>query len=788
MSTAVQDVLNRYLSAELGRSLVLPNASELARQRAAFLARFGPEPLARMSGSELLRQLPHNASNDQPMDYWLEFKNDDEFNSKLFGSISGGAATKYGTWQDRESGSWRAPRQGARGVETITGDQALPVIENRRTEILAAVEAIRPFSGQSAGDIDAEKFQTAISSAAPRWFASAWLHKYLHLNYPELLTRNATQAYSEAQLYRVGEVPTGGGLFALDLQIIRFWNTVPALADLSAELRYRVGNGLGPRDHWCLGLTAQLSSLNEMLGGGYLALSPANVGNLTEVIALTRRRDIRPAVETAFHSAGLETDSIEARNLTEVAYRLKEGSIVALFSDAATVVAVGEVAGGYRFVPGAERPHQLPVRWYPGQNFRILNPVAVERGLTMLRPDHPAVAEIESSLLVSGVGPWPNFADTVKPLPPNQLVLGAAEIGAKVEPLPPLEGICRQVSEMLERKRQVILYGPPGTGKTYQAERIALELVARHNFRCSPERLVEQQRDAVYGRGTPDANDPYIATCTFHPMYAYEDFIEGYRPDGAGFKLEPGIFKRMVSAAQKQPDQRFVLIIDEINRGNIPKIFGELITLIEATKRGRSRVILPLSKEAFAVPDNLFVIGTMNTADRSILLLDTALRRRFAFKELLPEPHLLRTGGIAGVTLSTWLRALNRGIVEHLGRDGRNLQVGHAYLMPEGRPAATLARIGEIVRDELWPLLQEYCYEDPKKLANILAADRGGVFDRKSANLRFDLFEPGREDELAQALIAIVTPEDTTQDAALGEEVPDDENADNPQDAESVQP
>ena len=97
--------------------------------------------------------------------------------------------------------------------------------------------------------------------------------------------------------------------------------------------------------------------------------------------------------------------------------------------------------------------------------------------------------------------------------------------------------------------------------------------------------------------------------------------------------------------------------------------------------------------------------------------------------------------------------------------------------MPGGKPAATLGRIGEIVRDELWPLLQEYCYEDPNKLANILAANKGGVFDRESANLRFDLFESGREDDLAQALIAIVTPEDKKLDAVLGEDVPDDEDA-----------
>jgi len=776
-SPSVRNVLESYLAAHL-ESLQLPDPDALARQRAAFLARFGPEPLAQMSGPALLRELPHNAANEQPMDYWLEFKNDDEFNSRLFGSISGGAAAKFGTWQEKKTGSWRALRSGSRSIEDITEDQALRLIEGRRDEMLRAVQAIATFQNLPVEAIDPQKFQAALASAAPRWFASAWLHKYLHLNFPALLTRNATQAYSEAQLYRVGEVPTGCGVFALDLQIIRFWNSVQALANLSAELRYRVGNGLGPRDHWCLGLVGEVSAWKEMLAHEHLALGPAKVGNLAEAIALNKRRDVRLAVATAFESAGLGTHSPEVRNLTELACRLVEGSIVALFSDASTVVAVGEVTGGYRFIQGAERPHQVPVRWYHNRSFETSNPVDVKRSLMMLEATHAAVANIEASLLVNGVGPWPGFADSVdKERRSGALVVPQPDPDSDRPELPPLEGIARQVIEMLERKRQVILYGPPGTGKTYHAERIALEVIARHNFNCLPSQLSDRQRNAIYGRGSPD---PYIATCTFHPMYSYEDFIEGYRPDGEGFKLEPGIFKRMVTVAQAQPGKRFVLIIDEINRGNIPKIFGELITLIEATKRGLSSSLLPLSKEPFTVPDNLFVIGTMNTADRSILLLDTALRRRFAFKELLPEPHLLRAGGIGDITLSTWLRALNRRIVEQLGRDGRNLQVGHAYLMPGGKPAATLGRIGEIVRDELWPLLQEYCYEDPNKLANILAADKGGVFDREAANLRFDLFESGREDELAQALIAIVTPEDKKLDAVLGEDVPDAEDAEDP--------
>src|SRR5690554_6308503 len=213
MNEQAHSILNRYLATELGRSFVLPDVTEISRQRAAFLANFGPEQLAKMSGPELLRQLPHNASNDQPMDYWLEFKNDDEFNYRLFGSISGGSAAKFGPWQEKKTGSWRAKQPGSRSIHNISEDEALKALEERRTEMLDAVEAVRAFHGKAVEAIDPQAFQSAIEGAAPRWNSSAWLHKYLHLNFPDLVTWSATQAWSEAELYCVGVVPTGAGLY-----------------------------------------------------------------------------------------------------------------------------------------------------------------------------------------------------------------------------------------------------------------------------------------------------------------------------------------------------------------------------------------------------------------------------------------------------------------------------------------------------------------------------------------------------------------------------------------------
>ena len=171
--------------------------------------------------------------------------------------------------------------------------------------------------------------------------------------------------------------------------------------------------------------------------------------------------------------------------------------------------------------------------------------------------------------------------------------------------------------------------------------------------------------------------------CTFHPGYGYEDFIEGLRPKTVNgqmvFESRDGIFKRLCADAAKHPDRHFFLVVDEINRGDVPRIFGELITVIEHDKRGW-QITLPVTGSSFVVPRNVFLVGTMNTADRSISLLDTALRRRFGFVELMPDSSQLGGRTAGGLPLGAWLEALNARLRQHLKRDARNLQVGHAYL------------------------------------------------------------------------------------------------------------
>ena len=216
----------------------------------------------------------------------------------------------------------------------------------------------------------------------------------------------------------------------------------------------------------------------------------------------------------------------------------------------------------------------------------------------------------------------------------------------------------------------------------------------------------------------------FLTRLTFHPSYSYEDFVEGFRPVESGegalsLRLDHGIFKRVCHAALARPAKKFLVLIDEINRANIAKVFGELVTLLEMDKRGLS-VTLPQSKESFCIPPNLCLLGTMNTADRSIKLLDAALRRRFRFMELMPDSDLLQGGKVNGMELDDFLDGLNQRIARSHGREK---QIGHSFLLDGDEPLSDPEEFARRFRQEILPLLQEYCYEDYRVLATYIGEE-----------------------------------------------------------------
>ena len=238
----------------------------------------------------------------------------------------------------------------------------------------------------------------------------------------------------------------------------------------------------------------------------------------------------------------------------------------------------------------------------------------------------------------------------------------------------------------------------------------------------------------------------YLRFVTFHQSFAYEEFLEGIKPQISNieerlgevkFGIQDGVFKQICREAERDPDNKYLIIIDEINRANIAKVFGELITLIEDDKRlgtdNELKVTLPYSQEEFGVPQNLYILGTMNTSDRSITLLDIALRRRFIFIELKPDPELLENTQIEGISLDLLLINLNQCITALIGRD---YQIGHSYFIN----ITNLAELRFAWYHRIIPLLQEYFYHDSKRLKAIIGNEFMGEIEI-DINLKSSLSE-----------------------------------------------
>lgn len=255
-----------------------------------------------------------------------------------------------------------------------------------------------------------------------------------------------------------------------------------------------------------------------------------------------------------------------------------------------------------------------------------------------------------------------------------------------------------EIVNLLKRKKNIVLQGAPGVGKTFMAKRLAYSIMG-------------------------EKNSDRVELIQFHQSYSYEDFIEGFRPNENGqFDIEKGIFYNFCIKAQNDPNNDYYMIIDEINRGNISKIFGELLMLIEEDKRGQS-LTLTYSKKKFFVPKNLYIIGMMNTADRSLAILDYALRRRFSFVDVLPafdnETFIKYQRIVNNQKLNhviDLVKILNKEIEEDPSL-GKGFMIGHSYFCGLDNNCNN-ETIKSIIKYDILPMLKEYWFDDDSKVEN----------------------------------------------------------------------
>lgn len=253
-----------------------------------------------------------------------------------------------------------------------------------------------------------------------------------------------------------------------------------------------------------------------------------------------------------------------------------------------------------------------------------------------------------------------------------------------------------RLSGVLLNKMNLILQGAPGVGKTFTAKRLAYSLMG-------------------------EKDDSRIEFVQFHQNYSYEDFVMGYRPSGDSYELKYGIFYQFCKKAENQPDKKFFFIIDEINRGNLSKIFGELLMLIEKDYRG-TKATLAYNGMPFSVPKNLYIVGMMNTADRSLAMIDYALRRRFSFFEMAPA---FESKGFKEYQHSLDNRTFNELISEivklngEISRDkslGKGFCIGHSYFCGKTKETCTNEWMQSVVNYDILPMLSEYWFDDDTKV------------------------------------------------------------------------
>lgn len=396
------------------------------------------------------------------------------------------------------------------------------------------------------------------------------------------------------------------------------------------------------------------------------------IGDISE---FKSKEDLTKALQGAYNNedASFKNDSLA---LWQFVHEVHEGDIVYAKKGINKIIGRGVVEGGYYYDEALSTyRHIRKVKWTHSGDWDYSIHKLVLKTLTDITKYPEFVKNLND--LVGGGKSLATYTDSDFL---NEVYMSASEL--------------QRLKSLLRNKKNIILQGAPGVGKTFTAERLAYTLMG----------VVDKQR---------------VEMIQFHQNYSYEDFILGYKPNSdGGFELKHGVFYKFCKKALNTPDKEFFFIIDEINRGNLSKIFGELLMLIENNYRDKE-IKLAYTDELFTVPGNLYIIGMMNTADRSLALIDYALRRRFSFFEMAPG---FATEGFKSYMASLANEKFNKVIAgiqtlnEVICKDdslGNGFCIGHSYFC--GQKEFNLEWLENVIEYDIEPMLKEYWFDDVPK-------------------------------------------------------------------------
>jgi hypothetical protein len=612
---------------------------------------------------------------------------------EIFGSIAGGAAYKFGLFFHKKTQSWTCGSP-AKPVK-LTENEAIQKAEEIRNDLVAGAEIISSF-GPLNSTADYEQLYKQLEHISG--INTVWRMKYYQMLFPILFApfygqdiqldvlHFLNQTPSEIPFIRMGQI----ALFSKKCNIPgivfgHIWGRSTNHNNKSNDSETNTLSDKKHKLHYWMYTVFDDTSWMECQQKEIMVLGMDDIGDYSQYDSKESLR--QELISTYDNSTSRKNQALMAWNF---ANKLAINDVI-FAKRSNTLVGKGIVTGDYIFDDSRQEYKNIrTVKWlqigeweHPGKSvakrLTDITPYTdyIEKLITIFTPDE--LDDVDTQPEVD----YPEYssADFL-----SDVYMSEQDYETLVN--------------VLKMKKNIILQGAPGVGKTFTAKRLAYSIIGAKN----PDRVQMIQ---------------------FHQSYSYEDFIEGYRPTENGFTIKKGSFYKFCKLAEDDDENDYFFIIDEINRGNLSKIFGELFMLIEKDKRGIELQLL-YSDENFSVPPNVYIIGMMNTADRSLAMLDYALRRRFSFFTMKPgfntigfQTYQDSLKSDAFKKLISCIKQLNSKIAADISL-GEGFCIGHSYFCGLTAKTATVRTLTSIIEYELIPLLKEYWFDEPEKIIDRL--------------------------------------------------------------------